>query len=141
MDLKEFQEKLPKDDMEMAELLMAKALEGPQSKFEFIRNWEMRKIVKVYYKGLKAVVKMFTAYQQSMESDFYSKPSVLGAVAAAHMRLCTDFYKEEMRIAKEMLKEYREYIFSFHLIDTFVLNRWRPDSECYDHRYLFKKKK
>ena len=50
--------------------------------------------------------------------------------------ICYNYYKKEYEIAKDMLSEYRAYLFSGHIFDQLVLNNVRPDDECVDYRKL-----
>lgn len=136
----------PKSEEEMFLMLMQVAMENKHMGFEYIRNWEMRKLCKHQKKGLKTVLEFFkTAIESAQDKWLWeianNKIDMRTPIMIGELKHCLNYYKEEYKTVTEMLKEHKEYMFSFHLIDTFVLNRWRPDSECYDHRYLFKKKK
>lgn len=135
----------PKTEEEMFLMLMKVALENKHMGFEFIRNWEMRKLCKHQLRGLKQVLKFFEAAIESAQDKWRweiqnNKIDFGTPIMIKELEHCWAYYKIELDNIKEMLKEHREYMFSFHLLDTFVLNRWRPDNECYDHRRLFKKK-
>lgn len=148
MDLKQFQNK-PKNDAEMFALLMANAFEGVHMKFEFLRCWEHCKVARIYLNGLRHVIKFFKSAQKVnkaiiAENEKQGKIDLEAMLMSESLKLCIDYYKKELRIAKDMLSEYREYICSGHIIDTFILPRWRPDEECVDYRtlpgvFMFKK--
>jgi hypothetical protein len=42
-------------------------------------------------------------------------------LAAKQFATCYDYYMKEHAIAKDMLKEYRTYVFSGHILDQFLL--------------------
>lgn len=124
--------------------LMKLALTGEHRQFEYIRNWGMRRLAADCAKTTKRVVKYFKACKDNTDrlvkyelmTDRFDVRSVGMAIRFDE---CIAFYEEELRILKSMLSEHLRYMLSFHLIDTFVLNRWRPDRECFDHRRIFGK--
>ena len=135
----------PGSEKEMFEMLVRTAMENKHFKFEFIRNWEMRKLCKHQVKGLKKVIQFFKGAKRSAEEIWLYELTtgnidLKTPIMCSELRHCLEYYEIELKTIKEMLSEHREYMFSFHLLDTLVFNRWRPDSECYDHRKLFKKK-
>ena len=125
--------------------LMKLALTGEHRQFEYIRNWDMRRLAVECEKTTKRVIRYFKAckanadrlLKQDVASREFDAEVIKGVV---QFGLCVSFYEEELRILRSMLSEYRRYMFSFHLLDTFVWNRWRPDRECYDHRRIFGKR-
>ena len=149
MDQNELQKITPNpgSEKEMFNMLVAAALENKHMKFEFIRNWQMRKIVKTYRNGLKKVVKVFKTAKKEAEEVWddalrSGKIDLMLPLLCAEMKHCYDYYKEELETANIMLTEYREYVLSGHILDTFLFKNWRPDLLCYDHRgWPFNKKK
>jgi hypothetical protein len=148
MELDQFQH-ADMNDREMFAMLVSVALTNKNMDFEFIRCLEHRKVVKIYIKGVKKVVKFFKNISKLADKaaklamqDPQIDLSVI--MAAKEFRHCKNYYIKELKIAKDMLSEYREYVCSGHLIDTFILPRWRPDEECVDYRtlpgvFMFKK--
>ena len=113
------------------------AMKGEHRKFEFIRCWEHRKIVRLYKKGLKIVIKRFKELKALNEKLIKAgKGSFTSLVLCRQFNICVKFYKKELHTINDMLSEYREYICSGHLLDTFVLPRLRTEDELVDYRTL-----
>jgi hypothetical protein len=130
------------DPKQFFEELVKKALEGKQSNFEFIRDLGMVKVARLYKHGVKKVAKMFRnislglvrQYANSVTDPKVNDVEIL--LAAKQFATCYDYYMKEHAIAKDMLKEYRTYVFSGHILDQFLFNGYRPDNECVDYRKL-----
>ena len=121
--------------------LVKKALKGKQSDFEFIRTYEMCKTARLYKSSVKRVFKAFkTLYKKLMKTyakDIMTdeqKPEML--MSMKQFEICYNYYRKEYEIAKDMLQEYRSYLFSGHIFDQLVLNGVRSDDDCIDYRKL-----
>ena len=121
--------------------LVKKALKGKQSDFEFIRTYEMCKAARYYKISTKRVSKAFkTLYKKLMKT--YAKDILAGEqklemlMSMKQFEICYNYYKKEYGIAKDMLQEYRSYLFSGHIFDQLVLNGVRSDDDCVDYREL-----
>ena len=121
--------------------LVKKALKGKQSDFEFIRTYEMCKVARYYKINVKRVSKTFkTLYKKLMKT--YAKDILAGEqklemlISMKQFEICYNYYKKEYEIAKDMLHEYRSYLFSGHIFDQLVLNGVRSDDDCIDYREL-----
>ena len=121
--------------------LVKKALKGKQSDFEFIRTYEMCKVARYYKINVKRVSKTFkTLYKKLMKT--YAKDILTGEqklemlISMKQFEICYNYYKKEYEIAKDMLHEYRSYLFSGHIFDQLVLNGVRSDDDCIDYREL-----
>ena len=121
--------------------LVKKALKGKQSDFEFIRTYEMCKVARYYKISVKRVSKTFkTLYKKLMKT--YAKDILTGEqklemlMSMKQFEICYNYYRKEYEIAKDMLQEYRSYLFSGHIFDQLVLNGVRSDDECVDYREL-----
>ena len=121
--------------------LVKKALGGKQSDFEFIRTYEMCKVARYYKISTKRVSKAFKAlYKKLMKT--YAKDILTGEqklemlMSMKQFEICYEYYKKEYELAKDMLSEYRAYLFSGRIFDQLVLNGVRPDDECVDYRKL-----
>ena len=121
--------------------LVKKALKGKQSDFEFIRTYEMCKVAKYYKISTKRVSKAFkTLYKKLMKT--YAKDILAGEqklemlMSMKQFEICYNYYKKEYELAKDMLQEYRSYLFSGHIFDQLVLNGIRSDDDCIDYREL-----
>ena len=121
--------------------LVKKALKGKQSDFEFIRTYEMCKVARYYKISVKRVYKTFkTLYKKLMKT--YAKDILAGEqklemlMSMKQFEICYNYYKKEYEIAKDMLHEYRSYLFSGHIFDQLVFNSVRSDDDCIDYREL-----
>ena len=133
-------EDLNKSSDEIFMNLIEKALAGEHSPFEFIRSYDMLKVARLYRAGVKKVAKMFKslekellqAYQYSIESDNQSLEIVM---SIKQFGKCAQYYKEECAIVKDMIKEFKTYVMSGHILQT-MLGGVRPENECVDYRKL-----
>ena len=129
------------DPKEIFGELVKKALGGKQSDFEFIRTYEMCKTARLYKSSVKRVYKAFkTLYKKLMKTyakDIMTDEQKLEMLMSMkQFKVCYNYFKKECEIAKDMLSEYRAYLFSGHIFDQLVLNSVRPDDECVDYRKL-----
>ena len=132
---------LTEDPKKVFEELVKKALKGKQSDFEFIRTYEMCKVARYYKISVKRVSKTFkTLYKKLMKT--YAKDILTGEqklemlMSMKQFEICYNYYRKEYEIAKDMLQEYRSYLFSGHIFDQLVLNGVRSDDDCIDYREL-----
>lgn len=121
--------------------LVKRALTDQNSKFEFVRNFEMLRTVRMYKAGAKKVSKVFSSLAKGIIAEYSGKisddeQSLDILMALKQFETCRDYYKKEYDIAKDMLKEYRTYVFSGHILDQLFFNGVRPDNECVDYRKL-----
>lgn len=138
MKLDQFQ-KMNKPD-EFFEVLVQRALEGKQSDFEFIRNYKMLRVAKLYKKGVRKVSRLFESIRKSLLKQYQATiksgtQDIKVIMSITQFEKCRDYYKKERAIAKDMISEYRTYVFSGHILDT-LLGKIRPDNECVDFRTL-----
>ena len=129
------------DPKKVFEELVKKALKGKQSDFEFIRTYDECKTVRLYKISTKRVSKAFKIlYKKLMKT--YAKDILAGEqklemlMSMKQFEICYNYYKKECEIAKDMLQEYRSYLFSGHIFDQLVLNGVRSDDDCIDYREL-----
>ena len=129
------------DPKKVFEELVKKALKGKQSDFEFIRTYEMCKVAKYYKISVKRVSKTFkTLYKKLMKT--YAKDILTGEqqlemlMSMKQFEICYNYYRKECEIAKDMLHEYRSYLFGGHIFKQLVLNDVRSDDDCVDYREL-----
>lgn len=120
--------------------LVKKALEGKQSNFEFIRNLEMLHVAKLYRSSIRKVIKIFKDLVKSLTKEYADqisddKQSLEVIMAIKQFDTCLAYYKKELRIAKDMISEYKTYVFSGHVLDA-LFGGYRPDYECVDYRKL-----
>ena len=129
------------DPKKVFEELVKKALKGKQSDFEFIKTYEMCKVARYYKISVKRVSKTFkTLYKKLMKTyakDILTDEQKLEMLMSMkQFKICCDYYKKEYEIAKDMLHEYRSYLFGGHIFKQLVLNDVRSDDDCVDYREL-----
>ena len=129
------------DPKKVFEELVKKALKGKQSDFEFIRTYEMCKTARLYKISTKRLSKAFkTLYKKLIKT--YAKDILIDEqklemlMSMKQFKICYRYYKKEYEIAKDMLHEYRSYLFGGHIFDQLVLNDIRSDDDCVDYREL-----
>ena len=118
--------------------LVERAVKGKQSDFEFIRSWQERTAVKMYQIGIAAVIRIFTNLYHSTYKTYVSQVTkgmqdLETLLALKQFKQCLVFSKREHEITREMIKEYWEYIWNWHIIDTLIGN-YRSEEDLWDHR-------
>ena len=118
--------------------LVERAVKGKQSDFEFIRSLQERFAVKTYRFGVEAIIKIFTNLYDSTYKTYVSQirsgtQDLQTLLALKQFKQCLVFYKQESKIARDMLKEHMEYIWNWHVIDTLIGN-YRTEEDLWDHR-------
>jgi uncharacterized protein YozE (UPF0346 family) len=118
--------------------LVARAMAGKQSDFEFIRSWQERTTVKTYQIGLAAIIRIFTNLCDSTYRVYLSQiktgsQDLKTLLALKQFKQCLVFYKREYEIVADMVEEYWEYIWNWHIIDTLIGN-YRAEEDLWDHR-------
>lgn len=129
-----------KDPRQFFEALIQKALEGEASEFEFIRSYNMLKVARMYKAGVKKVVKIFDdlikkliyKYEKAIIVDEQTLELLM---TIKQFEFCRNYYKKEVLVAKDMISEYKAYVFGGHVLNT-MLGYTRPESECVDYRKL-----
>ena len=128
------------DPKKFFEELVKKALTGKQSNFEFIRNYGMLSVARLYKKGTKKVARVFNNLCQDIlaeytESVLTDTQRVDAILALKQFEECRDYYLKEHAIAKDMISEYGVYVRSGHLLQM-LFGGDRPDYECVDYRKI-----
>lgn len=137
MELNQFDVNDPK---EFFTELVKKALTEDNSKFEFIRNLEMLRVARFYRSSIRKVIKIFKELIKGLTKEYADqisgdKQSLEVIMAIKQFDACLAYYKKELRIAKDMISEYKTYVFSGHILNT-LFGGYRPDYECVDYRKL-----
>ena len=118
--------------------LVDRALKGKQSDFELIRSWQERQAVKTYQIGIAAIIKIFTnlcdsTYKTYVEQIRTGSQDLETLLALKQFKQCLRFYTHESDVAREMIDEYWEYIWNWHIFDT-LLGNYREEKDLWDHR-------
>ena len=118
--------------------LVERAVKGKQSNFEFIRSWQERTAVKTYQIGIAAIIRIFTNLYSSTYKTYVSQVArgmqdLETLLALKQFKQCLVFYEREYEVALDMIEEYWEYIWNWHIIDTLIGN-YRDEKDLWDHR-------
>lgn len=118
--------------------LVERAVKGKQSNFEFLRSWQEKTAVKTYQVGIAAIIRIFTNLYSSTYKTYVSQVSrgmqdLETLLALKQFKQCLVFYEREYEITRDMIEEYWEYIWNWHIIDTLIGN-YRPEEDLWDHR-------
>ena len=115
----------------MFKLLVDQAMHGEHSKFEFIKNLEELHVVNIYIRGTSKIVKAFKQLRKTLLKAYIAEDSnnVETIMAIKQFKRCMDYYEKELRTAKSMRAEYKEYVLAGHFLDT-ILGINRADKEC-----------
>ena len=124
----------------LIEELMKHALNGKSTEFQLIPSNDMYTATKLFANGVKKVIRMFRDLAKTsglIYSDSILKEKTDLRLLLEHMQYkqCQKFYEEELKVAKSMLKEYRAYVFSGHVLKT-ILNMPRAEADMVDYRTL-----
>ncbi len=126
---------------EIVEALLNRVKENNHSSFSFIRSMQERAAAKEYYNASIKTAEHFNFLKQAIlrgycEDILENKTDIEALLAVRHLDEAVKFYYAEANIALDSLKEYRAYLFSGHLFDSFILNNYRSDEDCVDFRKL-----
>ena len=118
--------------------LVEQAIKGKHSDFEFIRSWQERTAVKTYLFGVAAVIRVFknlcnATYKTYLSQIATGTQDLQTILALKQFKQCLAFYEREFEIARDMIREYWEYIWNWHVIDTLVGN-YRAEEDLWDNR-------
>ena len=120
--------------------LLTKALSGDNSKFELISSEGMWNATRIIAHATKKVVKLFKNLVKNSEETYCEQirageQDLEMLLACLQFRVCLDFYEKELETAKDMLREYRAYVTSGHIIKT-ILGIPRAEEDMVDYRTL-----
>ena len=120
--------------------IVANALENNATEFQLITRLEHRAGVKHFARGMKKIIKYFERLVKA-SAEAYSEGIAAGKVdvgmlmAHCQYKTCVEFYKAELATANAMLKEYRLYVMSGHLLKT-LAGIPRAERDMVDYRTL-----
>jgi hypothetical protein len=94
--------------------------------------------VKTYQVGVAAIIRIFdnlcdSTYKTYLTQIQTGSQDLQTILALKQFKQCLVFYKREYEIAAEMVEEYWEYIWNWHIIDTLIGN-YRAEEDLWDHR-------
>lgn len=136
----EGQEKFTEQD-EFFEEILNKALSGKHANFEFIKCWQEYLVARSYISGCKTIINSFNSLYLKVQRAYLKQIETASQdfnllITMKQFETCRDYFKDEIAIAKDMISEYRAYVFSGHLLDTFLFNAYRREEDLVDYRKL-----
>ena len=120
--------------------LIERAMTNDSKPFEFICCLQERAAVKAYIRATKKVVSLFKNLETQAGLSYASlimegKQQSEVLLAYLQFKRCKQFYEKELFTLKDMLSEYRAYVFGGHLAST-LLGFYRKDFDKVDYRKL-----
>lgn len=129
---------MTKEDMQLTDQLINRAKSGKHSKFEFIRSRQELLAVKNYMNAAYKISKQFNTISNKTFNHYLdtlknSKAQVSILLTAKHCATFADYYAEEVKLAKDMSREYYAYVFNGHILDN-LLGVYRKEEDLVDYR-------
>lgn len=138
---KEAYENIAQDILDSAKSLIRRALAEDHSEFELITCYFELRTVRKQKRAMRALSRCY----RKAAKDFMKKyatdlangeESAVTLMAGKTLMIASDFYEDEARLFKDMIKEYRCYLASGHLWKTLLLDFHRPEDDMTDWREL-----
>jgi len=125
---------------EFFQMLVKKALKGEHMEKEFICSLRGLSITRGYIKNCQTIINSFISVYNAMQLVYLEqikldKQDLDLVISMKQFERCFNFYKEERSIAEDMIKEYRAYVFSGHILDT-LLGNPRKEEDLVDFRTI-----
>lgn len=120
--------------------LVETALANENQPFQFIGSLAEWSAAKTCVKATKKVVKLFKSLEENSAASYVElikKGKQSAEVLLAHLQFkrCAEFYEKEVATLKDMLKEYRAYVFGGNIMKT-LLGFYRAEDDMVDYRTL-----
>ena len=124
----------------MFKRLVETALAGESQPFQLIGSLDEWSAAKTCVRATKKVVKLFKSLEGDSAASYVElikKGKQSAEVLLAHLQFkrCVEFYEKEVATLKDMLKEYRAYVFGGNLMKT-LLGFYRAEDDMVDYRTL-----
>ena len=122
-----------KDVTENLSVIIDRALAGVHVQDKFLKSVAEFSVAYLYRAGLKKILKGFKQSIQKCQADYLYAVST-GAnvfeslIVYAQFCQCFEFYKEEIRMVTELMKEYHYYMFDGRVIKS-LLGYERPEED------------
>ena len=120
--------------------LIETALANDSQPFQFIGSLAEWGAAKACVRATKKVVKLFKNLEENSAKSYVElikngKQSTEVLLANIQFKQCVKFYEKEVATLKDMLKEYRAYVFGGNVIKT-LLGIYRSEQDMVDYRTL-----
>lgn len=122
-----------KDVTENLQVIIDRALAGIHVQDKFLKSVAEFSVALLYRSGIKKILKGFKKTLEKAQGD-YIISVVNGSnlfssmIIWAEFRQCYEFYKEELRLVTELLKDYHYYMFDGRVIKS-LLGYVRPEED------------
>ena len=120
--------------------LIETALANDSQPFQFIGSLAEWSTAKACTRATKKVVQLFKNLEENSAMSYVElikkgKQSTEVLLANIQFKQCVKFYEKEVATLKDMLKEYRAYVFGGNVIKT-LLGIYRSEQDMVDYRTL-----
>lgn len=121
--------------------LVDRARAGDHIKFQFIHNLGERFAAKKIFYAIKSVANGFAITADHILAEYLSEQAkgndrIDLIISYKQVMDCCKFYLDDAAILKDMIKEYRCYVFSGHIFSNIICGRARPEEDEIDWRTL-----
>ena len=120
--------------------LVERALNNDYQPFEFIGSLTERSVARTCISATKKIIKLFKNLELSSAetyADLIREGKQSPEILLAHIQFkqCVKFYEKELFTLKDMLAEYRAYVFGGNILNT-LLGVYRKEEDKVDFRKL-----
>ncbi len=120
--------------------LIARAIKGEHSKFEFIKNWPQAVFVVEYYHAMRKIIRAIKRAHKAMYQQYLidvkegSNDNIITVGGIYQLDTCVKFYAEEQELTHDILYEFYCYcLLSGNLINI-LAGEERPQEHLQDYR-------
>lgn len=122
-----------KDVTENLAIIVDRALSGIHVQDKFLKSIDEFSVALLYRSGIKKILKGFKKTLIKSQEDYLSSvadgSNLFGSMIIwSQFRQCYEFYKEELRLTTELLKDYHYYMFDGKIIKS-LLGYVRPEED------------
>lgn len=120
--------------------LVEKALANENQDFQFIGNLTEWNVAKTCVRATKKIIKLFKGLEENSAQAYvelikHGKQSTEVLLAHIQFKQCVKFYEKELFTLKDMLSEYKAYVWGGHVCRT-LLGIYREEKDMVDYRKL-----
>ena len=120
--------------------LIARAINGEHSKFEFIKNWAQAAFVVEYYHAMKKIVKAIKKAHKELYKQYLidvsqnNNDSIATIGGIYQLDACIKFYTAEKELTYDMLDEFYCYCLLGKNLTSILAGEERPQEHLQDYR-------
>jgi len=120
--------------------LIARAIKGEHSKFEFIKNWSQAAFVVEYYHTMRKVIKAIKKAHKAMYKQYLIDVSegnnndIITVGGVYQLDTCIKFYTKEQELTHDILDEFYCYCLLSGNLVNILAGEERPQEHLIDYR-------